>query len=49
MKTHGTAFPPASSVDVFFYSDEEIVADYLDYRPGDPELGCNRSPGYRWG
>jgi hypothetical protein len=47
--THGTAFPPASSVDVFFYSDDEIVAGYRDYRPRDPEPGANRSPGYRWG
>jgi len=47
--THGTAFPPASAVDVFFYSDDEIVAGYRDYRPGDPEPSPNRSPGYRLG
>jgi hypothetical protein len=49
MNDHGAAFPPTSALDVFFYDEDEVVAGYRGYRPGDPEPGGNRSPGYRWG
>jgi hypothetical protein len=45
----GTVFPPRLANDVFFYDDLDIVEGYRDFRPGDPEPGANRSPGYRWG
>ena len=44
-----TTFPPTEWWHIFEYDDDEIVAGYRDYRPGDPEPGANHSDGYRWG